>query len=62
MLLPYTVLPDLSEALRLGSVNLPGCMPAVEDEEGEEAAGLFHSCFTNRSQCNKSAIVSFKFH
>lgn len=34
------MLPDLSEALGVGSVNLPGCVPAVEDEEGG-AAGAF---------------------
>lgn len=29
------LLPDLSEAPRLGSVNLLGCVPTVEDEEGD---------------------------
>lgn len=29
-------LPDLSEALRLGSVNLPGWEPAVEDRGGRQ--------------------------
>lgn len=34
------MLPDPSEAPRLGSVNLPCCMPAVGDEEEGDERGF----------------------
>lgn len=52
-----TALPDPSEAPRLGSVNLPGCLPAVE-HEGWGAAGAFiHALQTEAKQFRLSVIV-----